>query len=113
MKLNHLSPSYDSFTVQRKQDLENDLQKSNYTTDLFKQYKKHLGAIRYFILIEGQKLIVPERVGKLLGISKWSLLTFFLPFYKLAKRLRVNNFFKNTILPKKYRQEIYGLDIQD
>lgn len=113
MKLKGLSPDYGAFTVRRKQDLENDLEKSDYTSDLFKQYKKHLGAIRYFILIEGQKLIVPPRVRKLLGFSKFSLLTFFLPFYKFTKKLHIDNFFKNIILPKKYKQEIYGLDIND
>jgi len=113
MKLKDLSESYIPFTIQRKQDLENDMEKSNYTTDLFKQYKKHLGAIRYFILIEGQKLIVPARVRNLLGFSKFSLLAFFLPFYKLSKKLQIDNFFKNIILPEKYKQEIYGLDIND
>ncbi len=32
------------------------------TVDLFRQYRKHLGTIRYALLREGQNLVVPERV---------------------------------------------------
>jgi hypothetical protein len=112
MKIKALAANFESWTVQRNEDLKNDLEKSKYTVDLFKQYKKHLGSVRYFILIEGQKLIVPERVRKLLGFNKISVLNFVLPFYRLSKIINVDRLIKDLFLPAKYKKEIYQLDIE-
>lgn len=110
MKLKDLSPGYENWLIQRQTDMDNDLEKSNYTTDLFKQYKKHLGSIRYFILIEGQKLIIPGKVRLLLGFSKFSFLTLILPFYKLSRFLHLDNAIKKLLLPKKYEKQIKEID---
>ncbi|HEY9343093.1 MAG TPA: oxygenase MpaB family protein [Hanamia sp.] len=111
MKLQGLAIDYSEWLLQRETDMENDLEKSNYTIDLYSQYKKHLGGVRYFILIEGQKLIVPERVRQLLRFNKVSLLSFALPFYKISRYLKLDGLIKKLILPKKYEKEIYGLNI--
>ena len=91
--------------------MENDLVKSRYTSNLFLQYKKHLGSIRYFILIEGQKLIIPEKVRELLGFRKFSLLAFILPFYKLSRVVKLDGAIKKLLLPKKYEKEISEIDV--
>ena len=111
MKLQELATDYSEWLLQRKSDMENDLEKSSYTIDLFRQYKKHLGGVRYCILIEGQKLIVPERVKQLLHFNKIYLLSFVLPFYKLSRIIKLDNFIKKLILPKKYAKEIQDLNI--
>lgn len=111
MKLLNLPWNYTEWMKQREEDMNNDLQKSKYTIDLFKQYKKHLGRMRYFILIEGQKLIIPERVRILLGFRKLSLLTFGLPFYKLSRILKLDSAVKKLLLPKKYEKQINEIDI--
>jgi mpaB/rubber oxygenase-like protein len=112
MRLKDLSPNHLQWMEQRKKDMQNDLAKSEYTIDLFKQYKKHLGSVRYFVLIEGQKLIIPERVRELLGFEKISLLTFILPFYKFSRVIHLDAAIKKLLLPKKYMKEIYELDIE-
>jgi len=112
MKLKDLAQNHIEWMQQRETDMQNDLAKSQYTIDLFKQYKEHLGPVRYFILIEGQKLIIPERVRKLLGFKKVSFLTFLLPFYKLTRVLHLDDNIKKSLLPKKYVKEIYELDIE-
>jgi hypothetical protein len=112
MKLKDLAPNHIEWVQQRKTDMQNDLIKSAHTVDLFKQYKKHLGAVRYFILIEGQKLIIPEKVRELLGFKKVSFLTFILPFYKFSRLMRFDDKIKKLLLPKKYVREIYELDIE-
>jgi len=111
MKLKDLPPDYASWLPQRKTDMENDLDRSNYTSDLFLQYKKHLGSVRYFILIEGQKLIIPEKVRSLLGFSRFSVLTLLLPFYKLSRSVKLDGAIKKLLLPKKYEKEIREIDV--
>jgi hypothetical protein len=111
MNIIKLPATYSKWIEQRKEDMENDLIESDYTIDLFKQYKKHLGRIRYFLLIEGQKLIIPERVRELLHFKKTSTLSLILPFYKLSRLIHLDNFIKRLILPKKYQLEIFALDV--
>lgn len=111
MRLKDLPKNYKEWLLQRETDMQNDLVKSEWTTDLFKQYRKHLGAIRYFVLIEGEKLIIPERVRMLLGFKKFSFLSFIVPLYKFSRKLRLDSLIKKLLLPRKYAHEIARLDM--
>jgi len=111
MNLKGLPDNYTQWLAVRKYDLEHDLIKSNYSTDLYKQYKKHLGSFRYSVLLEGQIIVVPEKVRQLLRLRKFSFLTLILPFYKLSRILKLDGFIKSIILPAKYKEEIKEMDI--
>lgn len=111
MNLKGLPDNYADWLIVRTHDLEHDLIKSNYSTDLYEQYKKHLGSFRYSILIEGQIIIVPERVRQLLHLRRFSFLTLILPFYKIGRFLKLDGFIKSIILPAKYKEEIKAMDI--
>lgn len=111
MKLKELAKNHSEWLLQRETDMQNDLVKSELTVDLFKQYKKHLGAFRYFVLIEGEKLIIPERVRKLLGFNKFSFLSLIVPFYKFSRKIRLDSVIKKLLLPQNYSQQIAELDI--
>ena len=111
MRLKSLPLTYTEWIPIRKAHLREDLQKSAYTADLFKQYKKHLGSMRYKVLIEGQKLVVPGRVKELLHISDFSLLTPLVPVYKLSRLMKIDRIFKDILLPPAYKGQIKKLDI--
>ncbi len=111
MQLKGLAKNYVEWLQQREEDMQNDLVKSELTIDLFKQYKKHLGAIRYFVLIEGEKLIIPEQVRKFLGFSKFSFLSPIVPLYKFSRKIHFDSVIKKLLLPQKYAREIADLDI--
>jgi len=111
MQLKDLAKSYNEWLFQRKEDMQNDLVKSELTIDLFKQYRKHLGAIRYFVLIEGEKLIIPDQVRTLLGFSKFSFLSFIVPLYKFSRKIQLDYLIKKLLLPREYAHEIARLDI--
>ena len=111
MELKELPQSYSQWLSARETHLQQDLIKSDFTKDLYKQYKKHLGFYRYFLLIEGQKLVVPKRVAALLGFNKILLLHPILCAYKLAKKIRMDGLLKSAILPKAYKDEIKALDV--
>src|ERR1700741_4570638 len=57
MELKDLPLTYTEWLPARQAHLLEDLQRSKYTEDLFKQYKKHLGTMRFKVLIEAQKLL--------------------------------------------------------
>ena len=111
MNLTGLPGNYTEWLAVRKYDLEHDLEKSDYSVDLYKQYKKHLGRFRYRVLIEGQIIIVPENVRQLLQLRKFSFLKLVLPFYKLSRLFRLDALIKTLILPAKYKEEIKAMDI--
>ena len=112
MGLKELPQTYNEWLPVRETHLLNDLQKSNYTTDLFKQYKKHLGAMRFRVLIEGQKLVVPDRVKELLQFSDFSLLTPVVPIYKVSRLMKMDWLLKNILLPSDHKDQINELDVQ-
>ena len=110
MGLKDLPHSYIEWMPVREAHLKNDLQKSHYTEDLFKQYKKHLGTMRYNVLIEGQKLVVPDRVKQLLHYNDFSFLGPIVPIYKISRLIKLDKVFKYILLPGAYKTQIDELD---
>ena len=113
MGLKELPKAYSEWLPVRDLHLQNDLQKSKYTEDLFKQYKKHLGAMRFRVLIEGQKLVVPDRVKELLQFSDFSLLSPVVPIYKVSRLMKMDWLLKNILLPSDYKDQINELDVKE
>ncbi len=113
MGLKELPATYIEWLPVREAHLIADLQMSEYTTDLFKQYKKHLGAVRYKVLLEGQKLVVPAKVMDLLSFSKFSLLTPVLPLFKFSRTVKMDGFLKNILLPAAYKPQINEIDVKE
>ncbi|MCP9237838.1 oxygenase MpaB family protein [Lewinella sp. JB7] len=99
-----------SWEAMRSEHLKDNLRYSTYTADLFRQYRRHLGLFRYLLLREAQLLVVPERVNRLLGYRRASLLGPLLFLYKVSRRLRLDELLKSLILPPAYREEIRSLD---
>ncbi|MBA9077228.1 MULTISPECIES: oxygenase MpaB family protein [Rufibacter] len=110
MGLTGLPTRYEAWLQMRAEHLEQDLAQSPYTQDLFQQYKKHLGTVRYRLLLEAQVMVVPDRVKELLGFRKISLLPPILQGYKVSRALKLDWFLKSIILPKAYQKEIKDLD---
>jgi ER-bound oxygenase mpaB/B'/Rubber oxygenase, catalytic domain len=111
MGLKGLPPTYKAWLPDREAHLKSDLQKSHYTDDLFRQYKKHLGIFRYKLLIEAQKLLLPVTVMERLHFNLIHWLAPAVPLYKFSRRIRLDGLVKNVLLPGKYKQEIGGLDV--
>lgn len=111
MGLEQLPFTYKEWLPVRSAHLAEDLVKSEYTTDLFKQYKKHLGAMRFKVLIEGQKLVVPEEVKSLLQFNDFSLLTPVVPVYKVSRLMKMDWLLKSILLPSDYKDQINELNV--
>jgi len=110
MQLKGLPENYTGWLIMHDEHLQSNLLKSNFTIDLFKQYKKHLGGFRYKLLLESQKLVVPPRVKKLLGFNNINWLQIILWFYKLSRYIKLDGFLKSILLPRAYRAQINALD---
>jgi hypothetical protein len=112
MNIPGLPPTYIAWLPVREKHLNEDLALSKYTKDLFKQYQKHLGSVRYLVLVESQKLVVPPRVKQLLQFSG---IDWFVPVvagYKFARMVKMDALVKRLLLPSQYQKEIGELDYQ-
>jgi hypothetical protein len=110
MGLKDLPESYSAWLPHRQAHLEEDLALSHYTSDLFLQYRKHLGPVRYFLLREAQSLVVPPRVKALLRFRTFSLLRPVVPLYRLSRLAGLDRLIKLLLLPPAYKKAIDALD---
>ena len=111
MALKNLPESYFEWLPSRELHLIENLERSEFTLDLFKQYKKHLGIVRYTILINSQQLLVPAPVKKLLQFNNFSFLSIAIPIYKISRIIKMDKLFKNMLLPSDYKIQIKALDV--
>lgn len=111
MGLTGLPPNYKEWLPVYEEHLSQHLVKSHYTDDLYKQYKKHLGAFRLLILKEAQILVLPPNVNELLGLGNSSLLTPVLPIYKLSRKLKLDWWLTSILLPRAYKRQIRQLNV--
>lgn len=111
MGVSALPPTYAEWLPVRASHLRNDLLMSDYTTDLFRQYRKHLGPLRFRVLVEGQKLVVPDRVKALLRFSDAAWLRPVVPLYKTSRQVGLDRLFKAVLLPSDYKEQINKLDV--
>lgn len=111
MGLKDLPKNYEAWLPVRDRHLQENLEKSDFTEDLFKQYNKHLGTMRFKILLESQKLVIPERVKNLLQFGDFSLISPAIPVYKIVKFMKLDGLLKSVLLPSEYKEQINRLNI--
>jgi hypothetical protein len=110
MGLTGLPSCYNEWLVMREDHLNNHLEKSHFTVDLYIQYRQHLGWFRFRLLLQSQALVVPPQVKKLMRLSDFPLLSIAISPYKLSRKIGLDRLIKRLILPGKYRGEINSLD---
>lgn len=103
MGLEKLPKGYLEYELARETHLHGRLEKSDFTINLFQQYRKHLGVPRYSLLIQGQALLAPPPVRELLDLRERPLLKAALPVYRLLRRLHLEARLAEALLPKQYR----------
>ena len=111
MGLTRLPKNYKEWLTARQSHLEQDLENSSLTRDLFTQYRKHLGSFRYRVLIEAQKLVVPPRVRALLNFGNVQWMRPAVPLYRFSRKVRMDALFKALLLPSDYKAQIKALDL--
>lgn len=85
MEIEGLPDSFAKWTLVREQALDDNLEWGSYSKDLYKQYKRALGNVRYRVLISVQKRLVPAAVYRHLEVRNWFR---FLPIIRLLQMTR-------------------------
>tara|TARA_R100000935_G_scaffold26835_2_gene46968 strand:- start:3220 stop:3984 length:765 start_codon:yes stop_codon:yes gene_type:complete len=110
MNISALPLTYAQYEIMRQIHLKKHLKYSEFSQDLYLQYRKHLGYFRFQLLLKTQIMITPKKVRKLLSLQKFSLLLPLLQAYKFFRKINLDFLLKLMILPAKYKNEINSLD---
>lgn len=110
MGLEGLPKNYREFEALRAQYLQEDLEYSGYSKDLYKRYRKSLGWLRYQLLLQAQVLLVPERVRRLLRLGAFPWLWPAVQVYRFCAFLHLDKGIKTVLLPAGYRAQVFELD---
>ncbi len=112
MKLTGLPINYNEWLNMRHQHLQENLMSSKFSADLYSQYRKALGIVRFAILKQIQLLLVPKTVSAMLYLNGIKWIFPFFQFYKFCRWLGVENFLREALLPNAYKARILSLDIE-
>jgi len=96
----------------RAAHLRNDLEVSQYSLELFGQYRKHLGWGRYKILLAAQGVIVPDVVRAHLKLASRFWAKIAIRGYRQTVKLKLDWYLKLLILPSKYVDDIKKLEVR-
>lgn len=110
MGVPELPSTYAEWLAARQRHLAHDLAASRYTTDLYRQYRRHLGGGRYHLLLQAQRLVVPPLVRELLHLGRWSWLPLPLALYRRTQQWPSSRWLRTALLPADYRAQILALD---
>lgn len=86
------------------------LRKSPFTEDLFQQYKKHLGAFRYFLLLDIQRMLVSKHVNDLLGLGRTRFVQLLIPLYKRIRKYKWHKQLILIMVPGKFINQVIAMD---
>ncbi|TPG63563.1 oxygenase MpaB family protein [Hymenobacter nivis] len=105
-----LPTGYADWQAARAAHLAAHLVPSPYTADLYRQYRRHLGPLRYPLLRAVQGLVVPPTVRALLHLGTGAAVRPALAAYRRTRQLALSQWAKSTLLPAAYRARIHALD---
>ncbi|RZK23524.1 MAG: DUF2236 domain-containing protein [Hymenobacter sp.] len=110
MGIPEVPATYAAWQRARAVHLENNLVVSKYTADLYRQYRRHLGGLRYALVRQAQQLVAPPRVRELLKLGPWAWLPLALPLYRRTQQTALGQWARTSLLPAAYRTQILALD---
>ncbi|MFC5282858.1 oxygenase MpaB family protein [Pedobacter alpinus] len=110
MNLSDLPSNYQEWELARANQLSEHLIASNFSRDLYQQYHKHLGFIRYHLLKQVQAKICPPKVVELLSLKQQVYFWGALKGYKLLKMLKLSSVTQVILAPAKFKNEFKSLN---
>lgn len=105
-----LPATYADWRRDRDRHLRRDLARGEGTAALYAQYRKHLGAWRYHLLLRLQSLLTPAHVRGLLGLRRAAWLRPLVRLYPLLVRAGLRSLIQWLLMPAAHLPAIRALD---
>jgi uncharacterized protein (DUF2236 family) len=109
MELQELPESYVAWEPVRKAHLQHNLERTHFSNDLFLQYKKQLGPLRYHTMIAIQSLLAPPKVRQLLSLRENILMWYLLDLYSLVRSPFLQKHGLPLLVPQAYKSALKKL----
>jgi uncharacterized protein (DUF2236 family) len=105
-----LPRAYDEWQIDRKKHMVSDLANSRHTSLLFESYRRHLGAWRYYLLLQVQGLLVPPDVRRLLRLTTNPVISGVVQTYGLVTALNLQSIVHGLLIPPRYWSQLRQFD---
>jgi uncharacterized protein (DUF2236 family) len=110
LQISGLPSSYAEWRADRERHLRRDLRYGDGTEALYAQYREHLGAWRYRLLLWIQALLAPEHVRGLLRLRSAESLRRLARVYPVMVRVGLRSMIHRMLVPPRYLAVVRGLD---
>jgi uncharacterized protein (DUF2236 family) len=110
LSVSELPGTYAEWRHDRRLHLERDLTYSRHTSMLFRQYRRHLGAWRYYLLLQVQAVLVPDEVRRLLRLNSNDLISGLVHTYGILTSLNLQSVVHTLLIPPRYWAELRQFD---
>ena len=110
MHLTEIPTSYVEWKKRYDSHLDSNLVNSKYTKELFQQYRKHLGGLRYFLLREIQRLTVSPQVNQLLHLGNPRIAHLLLLPYRLLRKTGLHRWLIYLMIPRRFKKQFRMMD---
>lgn len=105
-----LPPTYADWQIDRELHLRRDLVHGEGTAALYAQYRKHLGAWRYHLLLRVQAILAPAHVRGLLRLGRAEWLRPLVRCYPVLVRAGLRSVIQQLLMPSKFLPAVRALD---
>ena len=110
LSVSQLPETYAEWREDRRLHLARDLTYSRHTAMLYRQYRLHLGAARYYLLLQVQGLLVPAHVRRLLRLNSNDLLSGLVRTYGILTTFNIQSVVHTLLIPPRYWAELRQFD---
>lgn len=112
LRIPDLPRTYAGWRIDRELHLRRDLLRGDATEALYAQYRKHLGALRFRLLLRIQALLTPGHVRGLLRLKRAEWLRPFVCVYPVLVRAGLRSLLHQLLLPARLLPAVRALDRQ-
>jgi hypothetical protein len=110
MNLTGIPSHYKTWQIKYDTHLNTNLENSKYTQELFRQYRKHLGWFRYFLLLEIQRLTVSSQVNRLLKLGSPRIAQLLIIPYRWLRRSGLHRWLIYLMIPRRFKKQFSNMD---
>jgi uncharacterized protein (DUF2236 family) len=110
LNVKELPESYERWREDRRSHMEHDLAHGRHTALLYESYRRHLGELRYQLLLQVQALLVPERVRRLLRLRRRALFSAAVDVYASLPVPGLRPLLRRLLLQPRYWGEVAELE---
>jgi uncharacterized protein (DUF2236 family) len=110
LSIQELPNTYEDWKADRHRHIVRDLAYSRHTALLFRQYRLHLGAWRYYLLLQIQALLVPQEVRRMLQLNANIFVAGLVETYRVVGTFNLQPIVHSLLIPPQYWAELQRFD---